>query len=243
MKKFELVIPAYNEGKNISVLIDRVIDGARAFGMDERSFTLILVENGSSDNSFEIASEHIKRKNLSDWVSLLKIEKNRGYGNGIMHGLRGSNADIIGWTHADLQADPFNAFLGYKILESQLGRQCVVKGVRLGRGFLERLVSRVFEILAWLILGLRYYEINAQPKVFSRYLLEKMKNPPDTFALDLYLLYTAQKHDHEVLFFSVFFPPRIHGVSKWAHSLWSRYKTILGMIGYMFRLLKSEGRA
>ena len=78
--------------------------------------------------------------------------------------------------------------------------------------------------------------------MFARGLLAKISNPPKTFAFDLYVLYQAEKAGFVTKTIPVEFPPRIHGTSKWAFSFMSRYKTILGMIRYMWQLSLREGR-
>ncbi|MBY0385514.1 glycosyltransferase family 2 protein [bacterium] len=242
MKKFELVIPAFNEEKNIPALIDRVVAAAAAFNMTGKDFSLLLVENGSKDNSYKVMQDTVAQRGLADMVKIVQVKVNQGYGFGIVSGLRESSAPVVGWTHADLQCDPANAFVAYKLYEVQQSQNILVKGVRLKRSAKDQVVSRVFETFARIILGLKVYELNAQPKVFPSKLLAEMKQPPDTFALDLYLLYCAQKQGLEVLTFNVFFPPRIHGVSNWAANFLGRYKTILGMIRYMWDLMWKEGR-
>ncbi|MBY0315676.1 MAG: glycosyltransferase family 2 protein [Bdellovibrionales bacterium] len=205
MKKFELVIPAYNEEKNIPELIERVVTAAAKFNMTGQDFTLLLVENGSKDNSYKVMRDTVEYLRLHDMVKIVQVKVNQGYGFGIMSGLRESSAPVVGWTHADLQCDPANAFVAYKLYEVQTSKNILVKGVRLKRSAKDRFVSRVFETFARIILGLKVYELNAQPKVFPSTLLENMKQPPHTFALDLYLLYSAQKAGLEVLTFNVFF--------------------------------------
>jgi len=243
MKKFELVIPAYNEEKNLEMLLSRVVESAAEFGFNQQNFRLLLVENGSKDRSYQVMQEVIQKHQWQDLIHIVKVEVNQGYGFGLMSGLRETQSAVVGWTHADLQCDPRNAFIGAKLLLGQKDRKILVKGVRLGRNWRDQWVSRVFETLAFLILGLRMYEMNAQPKIFTRDLLLKLKNPPKTFALDLYLLYQAQKANYLVMTFDVFFPPRIHGVSNWAAHFAGRYKTIFGMIRYMWDLVRAEGRA
>jgi hypothetical protein len=92
------------------------------------------------------------------------------------------------------------------------------------------------------VLGLKLNEINAQPKVFHRDLLPSLQSPPLNFAFDLYALYHAQKRGMTFTEISVLFPPRVNGLSNWSATFFSRYKTILNMIKYMFALSKEEGR-
>ena len=66
-------------------------------------FEVILVENGSTDNSLDILKKNLKG---IENFKLLKVKKNKGIGYGIVQGLKSSNGEIIGWTHGDLQTDP-----------------------------------------------------------------------------------------------------------------------------------------
>lgn len=242
-KKFELVIPAYNESKNLPMIIQRVLEAANKFSMTSDDFNLILVENGSHDESKKVLENLFsKHPEYSHWIKLVFVEQNKGYGFGIMSGLKTTNADVVGWTHADMQCDPYNAFIAYKILEGHKFNNYLIKGQRVGRNWKDKMVSYVFAFFSRLILSLKDIEINAQPKIFNSDLLINLKNPPHNFALDLYLIYHANKKNFKIMNFDVYFPPRIHGTSNWASNFLGRYKTIFGMILYMFNLAKNEGR-
>ncbi len=243
MLKFELVVPAYNEAPNIEAVIARAADAAKSAGWAVGEFKLIVVQNGSTDNSDQVLSALQNKSDLAPWFRVVKVDKNQGYGFGLWQGLKSTVAPVVGWSHADQQCDPADALKAFSELESASNKQVLVKGVRFARSPRDMLVSRVFEFLARIILGVKVYEMNAQPKVFSRDLLGKVKSPPLTFAFDLYVLYQASKANYEVKTIPVKFPPRIHGLSKWASNFFSRYKTIIGMIRYMFDLRRSEGRA
>ena len=238
--EFELVVPAYNEAKNLPMLIEKTVSAAKISNYSSKTFNLIIVNNGSSDDSTQVL-QNLANQDLGSWFRVVKIEKNQGYGYGLWAGLKTTSATYVAWSHADLQCDPVNAFKALRTLKSDSG-QIIVKGVRFGRDWKDVAVSRVFENLAQLILGLNVYEMNAQPKVFKRDFLATLKAPPQTFAFDLYALYCAQKNNYIVKTIDVEFPSRIHGVSNWASSFLSRIKTILGIIKYMQDLAKKEGR-
>ncbi len=241
MLEFELVIPAYNEEKNIELLLETVNAALLESQLQQTSFRLKLVNNGSSDGTSSILSSLLEKK-VYPWLDVVHVEKNQGYGFGIWSGLQETSAPYVGWTHADLQCDPRNAFKALKqILAHPNPEKVLVKGVRSGRDWKDRMVSRVFEVFAYVLLGCPVYEINAQPKVFHRSLLLQMTHPPKTFALDLYAIYHAKKYGMSIQTIPVQFPPRIHGTSKWASHFLSRYKTILGMIQYMWSLRQKEG--
>jgi len=90
--------------------------------------------------------------------------------------------------------------------------------------------------LATLILRTRLHEINAQPKVFHRSLMDECPRPPSDFNLDLYVMYRAVRRGWAILSIPVRFPPRVYGHSHWASSWQSRIRTILKSIRYMAQL-------
>lgn len=241
MERFELVVPAYNEAKNLDSVIRRAVNAAKSSGLSPERFTLVVVQNGSLDDSDKVLQDLSRTSDLGPWFKVVKVPQNRGYGYGLWQGLKATTAEFVGWTHADQQCDPKHGIDAFLTL-SKGQENALIKGVRIDRNRKDRFVSRVFEFMARLILGVSVYEMNAQPKVFKRALLKNLKNPPQTFAFDLYVLYNAIKANYTIKTIPVSFPPRIHGMSKWASTFFSRYKTILGMIRYMVELRKQEGR-
>ena len=241
MKEFELVLPCYNESKSLQILIERTVNAAKQAGYDSTSFQLVIVENGSLDNSTEVLLQ-LEKTELAPWFRKVIIAKNQGYGYGVFQGLKNTQAPIIGWSHADQQCDPKDAFIAINKLKASGLSNILVKGERTGRNWKDQTVSTVFETLAFLILGIKIRELNAQPKIFSRELLEKLPTPPPNFAFDLYVLFCALKNRYTLQTIPVLFPPRIHGVSNWASNFAGRYKTIWGMVKYMYQLSLRQGR-
>lgn len=240
MIELELVLPCYNEGHSLKSLIERTSRSAIEFGFTPDTFQLVIVDNGSQDNSKSILN-YLKATDQGSWFRIVCVPINRGYGNGIWLGLLACEARYLAWSHADQQCDPIEVFRAYRKLLTSGGR-VLVKGHRRGREPGDKLISNFFASLAYLLLGIRCVEINAQPKVFPRHLLSEIKEPPLGFQFDLYVLYRAIKVGYNIITINVDFPPREHGVSRWAGSLLSRYRTILGMLSFMVKLLVREGR-
>lgn len=239
--ELEIVIPAYNESASLAKLIGRYASAAQAAGFSSKDFQLIVVNNGSTDRSSAVLNE-LQKGPLKEWFRVATVETNVGYGHGLFTGLCQTQAPVVGISHADEQCAPEDVFRAYAVLEKKPAADMLVKGVRRGRNWKDIVVSRLFEFLARVILGLNAFEINAQPKIFPRALLGRFKNPPHHFAFDLYVLYQAKKAGFQIKTITVDFPPRIHGASRWAATFLSRNKTILGQIKYMGSLLLSEGR-
>ena len=122
--KFSLIIPCYNEAKNIPLLLERCKDVTTSPGVE-----VVLVDNGSTDNTPQVLKELLP---LYLNCRSIRVEENQGYGFGILSGLKASKGNIIGWTHADMQTDPQDFLLGIELF-SKHGDDIFVKGVRYGR--------------------------------------------------------------------------------------------------------------
>lgn len=78
--KYSVIVPCYNEEDNICRLVE-VLE--RTAG--HRKVEFILVENGSQDNTKQVLEETCKDKNI---FKIVRVDKNRGYGYGIICGMR-----------------------------------------------------------------------------------------------------------------------------------------------------------
>ena len=172
---------------------------------------VILVNNGSTDNSSEIIEELLPKYAFAKCIT---VPVNQGYGYGILQGLDIAQGEYIGWTHADMQTDPADVIKAYDII-SKSKNKIYVKGNRKGRPLFDKIFTwgmNIFESLYFITI---MTDINAQPNIFPRELYDKWDNPPYDFALDLYALYTAKKYCLQIIRFPVLFPERIYGESKW----------------------------
>ena len=235
MSSISLVLPCYNESKSLKELVSKAIASAKARNIGPEQFRLILVENGSSDNSLEVMHELKNTEEFGAYLEIVPVNPNEGYGNGIYQGLKNISTDYAAWSHADSQCDPEDVFKALEIQEKKEERKLIVKGNRFGRGFGEKFISWGFELLASFIFFKNFHEINAQPKVFRSELLKEVQNPPKDFAFDLYVLIRAKELGYQIQEIPVDFPPRIYGVSNWANSFPSKFRTIKKMVIYMLK--------
>lgn len=225
--KLSLVIPFYNEGNNVPILIKRI---NKYFNSDEHE--IILVDNGSTDNTRENILNLLENNKL---IKFLRIEKNKGYGNGILEGLKIAEGDYLGWTHADLQTDPKDSLIALNLIKN-CPKKIFFKGKRCGRKIFDRFFTFSMSIFEYLILGKLMWDINAQPTIFSRDLYDLWKNPPLDFSLDLFAFYMAKAHKYNIKRFSVDFPERIYGTSKWNIDFKSKLKFIKRTLRFSIRL-------
>ncbi len=227
--KYSLVIPCFNEEKNLPLLIDRCIKI-----LDRNDIQLILVDNGSTDNTKKILLEYeLQHKNLN----VVYIKKNLGYGFGILSGLNEAEGDIIGWTHADLQTDPNDFIKGVDFFK-EFGNNIFVKGKRYGRPFSDTIFTIGMSIFESILLRKKLWDINAQPTIFSKSFFHSLKNPPSDFSLDLYFYYKAIQSNLKIYRFPVIFGERMYGISSWNVDFRSKVKFIRRTINYSFKLKK-----
>jgi hypothetical protein len=81
-------------------------------------------------------------------------------------------------------------------------------------------------------------DINAQPTLFSREILDEILEGPDDFSLDLFALIVANKKGLTEYRFPVKFGPRFSGESKWNTSQSARIRFIRRTISFSFSLAK-----
>ncbi|MBA2479665.1 MAG: glycosyltransferase family 2 protein [Planctomycetes bacterium] len=228
MPELSVVLPCYNEAAGIPRLLHAYAEAGGG-----RDFELILVDNGSQDATAEVVAGLVA---THPFVRPIRIERNRGYGDGIMHGLRAARADVLAWSHADLQTDPADVFRAHDRFLALSDQHALVKGRRVGRRLGERLVSRGMQAIALLALRRLIREINAQPKVFHRSLLDHLPAPPTDFNFDLYVLYQARRSGWSFHEIEVLFPRRPFGISNWSATIGSRLRAIARSIRFMIAL-------
>ena len=227
-----IVVPCYNESKNIPLILKRLCVVAQ----QQPGVEVILVNNGSTDDSATVLKSQLTQDEWS-FIQVVTVSKNIGYGHGIMAGLHVAHGEVLAWTHADMQTDPLDVLAGYQRFQ-QLNQpdKIILKGKRIHRRFGEWAFTFGMSCIASAVLMTRLSDVNAQPKIFHHSLLTKLANPPTDFSLDLYLLFIAKKLGYRIETVPVNFGKRLHGESKWAFSLSSRYKTILRTVKYIFAL-------
>ena len=79
-------------------------------------------------------------------------------------------------------------------------------------------------------------EINAQPTIFTRSLINDLDNAPLDFMLDLFAYNKAISNGYLQKRFSVYFGRRKYGVSSWNKNVFSRIKFIYKTMKYSLLL-------
>ncbi len=99
-KLITITAPAWNENDNLEEFCQQVIHFVKK---KTNNYEIIIVENGSSDNSLELLKE-LNKNNKN--IQYIKLTRNFGYYGGLIAGMENSNGDLVITMDADLQHPP-----------------------------------------------------------------------------------------------------------------------------------------
>lgn len=227
--KYSVIVPCYNEEKNIGPLVDAFKKVVRKFDME-----LILVDNGSKDlTSLEIDKQVAEY----DFVKKATVTVNQGYGFGILSGLEVATGEAIGWIHADLQSDP-NVFNEMFLSAQKETEPFLYKGKRSNRTLADCFFTVGMGLFESVLFFSPLFDCNSQPTLLSRSFYKSWKNPPKDFSLDLYAYTLADKKKIVLKRFASPQRARLNGESTWNTQWNSRIKMILRVVSYSIDVKK-----
>ncbi len=146
---FSIVLPVYNEEKNLEPLYNRLTAVMKQLG---ESYELLFVDDGSSDRSFEKLRE-LHRKDPR--VRVLKFSRNFGHHIAITAGLDYARGKYVVLMDSDLQDLPEEI---PKLYKKALEGYDVVYGIRVNKKFPwhKKFLSKAFR---WVMRKILKYEI------------------------------------------------------------------------------------
>ncbi|MEZ4742763.1 MAG: glycosyltransferase family 2 protein [Bdellovibrionota bacterium] len=130
-KALAIVIPAYNEQEALPKTIKRLLQILDLLQSEKKispSSHLIIVNDGSKDNTWNVIFENIK--NYPGKIRGINLSRNKGHQNALLAGLFTANCDMAVSIDADLQDDP-NAIIS--MVEKFNNGFDIVYGVRQDR--------------------------------------------------------------------------------------------------------------
>lgn len=210
MDKLYIVIPAYNESANINKVVEDWYPVVTGHGDDSR---LVIINDGSKDNTFEMLQELAKDRPQMEALT----KPNGGHGSTVLYGYRYAiekGADLVFQTDSDGQTNPaeFDAFWDLRDNYDAIIGNRTVRGDGKSRKFVENVVCLLLRI----IFGVKVKDANApfrlmRTKLVAKYIdrLPKDYNLPNIM-FTTYFAYYKEK----LAFREITFKPRQGGTNS-----------------------------
>lgn len=228
-----IVVPAFNEARRIAETVRKIDDFIRRSPL---ALELIVVDDGSTDNTAEIVREFPAKG-----LRLIQNKKNHGKGYTVRQGVLAASGKYVLFTDADLSA-PIEELT--KLLEIAIGDGIdVVIGSRsLDRRYIEKHQSRlrelggiVFNLMVRLLLGLRLHDTQCGFKLFSQQRSRRIFEELTTFGFgfDPELLFLAKRNGLTIREAPV----------RWSHAEGSKVKFLRDGVRMFFDLVRIRWNA
>jgi len=143
MKTIEVISPVYNEEECLPEFIDQCLALFRT--MPGYEWKLTLVENGSSDTSWEIMQSKVLDH---PQIQIIKLSRNFGMDGGLTAGISQSEADAVILMASDLQDPPGAIPKFVEIWEEGFDNVYGIVSKRNGVPLIRRMNSQIFYFVA-----------------------------------------------------------------------------------------------
>lgn len=164
-----VVVPIYNEEKSVPILIEEISAALR-----DHDFELILVDDGSTDRSIEVANTIAENQHLP-YIKVIEFSRNYGQTSAMAAGIDSADGDYIITMDGDLQNDPSDILRMIKKLEDD--DLDIVAGNRANRRdgmVLRKIPSRIANKLIRKMSNVHIKDYGCTLKVFKREFAKKL---------------------------------------------------------------------
>jgi glycosyltransferase involved in cell wall biosynthesis len=224
--KLSVIIPVYNEVKNISEIVKRV-------QATKLATEIIIVDDGSQDGTCEILQKMDGKKK----VRVLLQKKNQGKGTAVVTGMRAAKGDIILIQDADLEYDPRDYPTLLKPIKE--GVADVVYGSRfLGAAhrvtmFWHQLANQLLTFMTNILYDSILTDMETGYKVFRREVIEGMTIRARRFNFEPEFTAKILKRKYRIYEVPITFNPRDYAEGK-KIKLMDAFEAVWTLLKYRF---------
>jgi glycosyltransferase involved in cell wall biosynthesis len=181
-----IVLPAYNEEKNIGRMIKNV---SNFFVAQSLPYEIIVADDGSKDKTLEVLGA-IENLNLK----IVVHEKNLGYGAALRSGFAKAKGEMIFFTDSDCQFD----ISDLKIFLEEIKENDFVIGYRKNRQdpFIRKAYAQAFRVMCRVFFGVKVKDVDCAFKLYKNYVLQDLDLYSDGALINLEILAKIKKRKY-----------------------------------------------
>jgi len=227
--EFSLVIPFYNEEKNVENVCSEIVE---VFSKHNLNYELIAVNNGSRDRTKELLEQLSGRYSV---IKIVTVQVNQGYGYGVLQGLKIAQGNYVGYSVGDGQISAEDVFKVYK--EAVTNNLDYCQGKRMGRkdSFLRTLNTKFFHFIFHILYKSNITDNGSNPKILKKIWYEKLKLVSKDWFLDSEIILKTSDLKGTMKEIPVTFIKRKEGKSK--VNIFGSLATLKSVLVWKFRLM------
>ena len=172
-------------------------------------------------------TEYFKSKsNILSW-EVIRIDKNQGFGGGVIHASEFINKDFIGWMPGNMKLNPkevYELFIEQNIADSNT----LIKGKRINRPILDSFKTYIFGIFASIYFRTNLMDAGGTPNMVNSKFFNYKHLLAEDVSFDIYVYYFFRKLG-KVLRPKISYTTRVHGKSKWQKGFISEIKMTINI--------------
>ena len=168
VKGLSIFFPAYNDSGTIASLVIAALRTARKLTDD---FEVIVVNDGSADNTAEILDELAR---TYPEVRVVHHERNRGYGGALRTGFDTATRELVFYTDGDAQYDPVELEVLWRAFGDDVD---LVNGYKISRSDpMHRIViGRIYHHTVKILFGLTVRDVDCDFRLMRRAIFDKVR--------------------------------------------------------------------
>ena len=203
MVSISVFFPCYNEQENVGWTVEKALEALEKLNAD---FEVIIVDDGSSDGTGQIADEIAGRDSR---VKVVHHEGNLGYGAALQSGFKAATKELVFYTDGDGQFD-INEMPPLLALMEQYD---IVSCYRLNRrdSIIRKINGWCWTRLACLMFGLKVRDIDCAFKLYKKEIFDKIELSSTSALIDAEILARAARKGYRITQKGVRHYPRTAG--------------------------------
>ena len=199
--------PCYNDALSIGKMVRDVRESLVEAVSD---FEIIVVNDGSSDNSLQVLQE--LQKEVSE-LRIVNHEVNRGYGGALLSGIAASTKQWVFYTDGDAQYDAREIS---RCIAAVTESSDVIQGFKIGRGdpLHRRIIGRVYHHSVRLLFRLPVRDTDCDFRLMRKTILDKFRLQSTTGVICVEMMHAFNRVNARFVEVGVSHFHRPHGKSQ-----------------------------